>query len=225
VVSKPSVNVPSDVLREIYESPDVNSAVLPQHAEALYRTVRKERPRVVVEIGMAFGASSVAILTALEENGGDGQLISIDPKQSDKWGGRGVAYVEQAELTHRHRLIEETDYLALPELVRAGVVVDFGYIDGWHTFDYTLLDFFYLDRMVPAGGIIALNDCDYPAVEKVAKFVLGHRRYEEIDVGLPERKFVRAPWHRLIGRWVNPNDRYFRKSEVWEPAWDFFAEF
>jgi hypothetical protein len=28
-----------------------------------------------------------------------------------------------------------------------GVQVDFAFMDGWHTFDYTLLDFFYTDKL------------------------------------------------------------------------------
>lgn len=218
-------DVPSDVLRALYESPDVNSVIAPKFAEALYRTVRKEKPRLVVEIGMAFGASSLAILTALEENGGDGQLISLDPNQLAGASGRGVAYVEQAGLAHRHRLIEEVDYLALPNLIREGLVVDFGYIDGWHTFDYSLIDFFLLDKMLRVGGLVAFNDCHYEAVEKVTKFVLSHRHYAEEDVGLPPRRIVRARWHRLVGRWVNTSDRYFRKLDDWEPDFKFFAEF
>ncbi|HET9729781.1 MAG TPA: class I SAM-dependent methyltransferase, partial [Acidimicrobiia bacterium] len=124
-----------------------------------------------------------------------------------------------------HRLIEAFDYVALPDLLRAGTAIEFAYIDGWHTFDYTLLDFFYLDKMLQPGGIVAFNDCHYPAVEKVTSFVVRHRRYVEEDVGIPARRIVRARWHRLIGRWVNVNDRYFRKLEAWEPDYKFYAPF
>jgi predicted O-methyltransferase YrrM len=219
-------DVPSDVLRSIYRGDDSHSIIAPAFAEALYRTVRKEQPRLVVEIGMAFGASSIAMLTALDENGGDGQLISIDPHQhGDGWKGLGVANVERAGLAHRHRLIEEPDFLALPVLVRDQMQVEFAYIDGWHTFDYTLLDFFYVDKLLRVGGVVAFNDCHYPAVEKVTKFVVRHRRYREEDVGLPPRTIVRARWHRLVGRRVNINDRYFRKLQTWEPDFRFFVDF
>jgi predicted O-methyltransferase YrrM len=224
-VSKVAPDVPSEVLRAIYESPDVDSVIAPKFAEALYLTVRKEQPRVVVEIGMGFGASSIAILTALEENGGDGQLISIDPNQQSACSGRGIAYVEEAGLAHRHRLVEDMDYVALPILIHEGLIVDFGYIDGWHTFDYVLVDFFLLDKMLSVGGLVAFNDCHYRAVEKVTKFVLGHRHYAEEDVGLPPRLILRSRWHRFVGRWVNTSDRYFRKLEAWEPDFRFFADF
>jgi hypothetical protein len=128
-------------------------------------------------------------------------------------------------------VIEEPDFLALPRLLALGCKVDFGYIDGWHTFDYTLLDFYYIDRMLPVNGVVGFNDCDYPAVHKAINFVLSHRRYKEVDVGLQPAYGRRKELIRFLrGRWskrhrVLCQDRYFRKLEDWEPNFDFFAEF
>ena len=36
--------------------------------------------------------------------------------------------------------------------------LDFIFIDGWHTFDYTLVDFFYSDLLLKIGGIIIIDD-------------------------------------------------------------------
>ncbi len=204
------------------------------HAEALYRHIRATKPRTCVEVGMANAISTLSILTALEENGGEGRLISIDPNQSTQWRDCGRAAVARAGLAHRHTVREEPDWFALPKLLEAGTRVDFGYIDGWHTFDYALLDFWYLDKMAGAGAVLAFNDCGWPAVEKAIDFVVSHRRYNELDVGLPRsydrplslgilvRKIVRR---RLGDYWRRHEDRYFRKLEAWEPSWDFFARF
>ncbi|NJL87062.1 MAG: class I SAM-dependent methyltransferase [Leptolyngbyaceae cyanobacterium SM1_1_3] len=184
-------------------------------AEALYQTVLAQRPAIAIEIGMAFGISTLSILTALRSLNG-GRLISIDPVQSSTWQGCGAAAVERAGLQYFHQLIEEPDYTALPQLLRTGCQVDFAYIDGWHTFDYTLLDFWYLDKMMQVGGIVGFNDCDWPAIDKAIRFVLSHRRYEEVNVGLRSiEPTAQCPCE----------DRYFRKLEHWEPKWDFFAEF
>ena len=42
-------------------------------------------------------------------------------------------------------LIEEKSYECLPRLVNEKQIVDLIFIDGMHTFDYTLVDFFYGD--------------------------------------------------------------------------------
>lgn len=200
-------------------------------ADALYRTVLVHRPRLVVEVGMANGVSSLAILSALRDAAAAGapagRLISIDPYQRREWHGVGVANVARAGLADAHELMEMPDYLALPELLRGGMRVDFGYIDGWHTFDYTLLDFWYLDRMADAGAVIGFNDCGWRAVHKVIRFLQTHRRYDELDVGLPRAYAARDPLRSLIRRvrgW-STNDRYFAKREVWEPGWNFYAPF
>ncbi len=212
----------------------VHSTIPLAYAEALYQTVLARRPEHVLEVGMAFGVSSLAILSALDRIGGTGRLVSLDPAQSRDWRGCGAAAVARSGLAPRHRLIEEPDYVALPRLLGEGHRIDFAYIDGMHTFDYTLLDFFYVDKLLPAGGVVGFNDCRMPAVHKVLRFVATHRRYRELDVGLPVRfrpkRRVRRALGRLLGQTApfgHPmkQDRYFEKTEVWEPDWNSFTEF
>lgn len=232
------------VLKELFEtgtalSPDgesiaINSNIRLEFAAALYRTIREFKPQNVLEIGMAFGVSSLAILTALDELGAGGTLISVDPFQSTQWKSAGLASVKRAGFENRHRLVEKFDYLALPELLGAGQKLDFAYIDGWHTFDYTLIDFWYVDKMLAAGGGVAFNDCHLTAVTKVIEFVRTHRQYEEIEVGLAvefnDYSPLREPVRILKGQpaerfYKQAQDRYFKKTADWEPEWDFYAEF
>jgi predicted O-methyltransferase YrrM len=216
------------------EAVPVHSNIPQAYAEALYRTVLAHRPSVVLEVGMAFGVSSLAILAALHETGGGGQLISIDPNQATQWQRCGVGAVERAGFRGRHRLIEEFDYVALPRLLASGQRIDLAYIDGWHTFDYALLDFWYVDRLLNVGGLVGFNDCGFRAVDKVIKFVQSHRKYEEMDVGLPADRVDHTRLRGLLRRLTRRppqvsyrmrQDRYFRKVANWEPDWDFFAEF
>lgn len=204
------------------------------YAEALFRAVRALQPRVCVEIGMAMGTSALAILAGLQAGGSGGKLISIDPKQTDKWRSAGRASIERAGYGEHHELIVEPDFLALPPLLRLGLRVDFGYIDGWHTFDHALLDFWYIDRMMSPGGVIGFNDCGMAGVDKAIGFVQSHRKYEEADVGLPV-DYGQLGRTRLLGRILRGRsrglrmrqhqDRYFRKKENWQAPWDFYAPF
>jgi len=59
----------------------------------------------------------------------------------------------------------------LPELERSGQRVDFAFIDGWHTFDFTLVDFFFIDRMLKVGSVVAFDDANWLAIRKVCRFV------------------------------------------------------
>jgi predicted O-methyltransferase YrrM len=197
-----------------------------EHAEALHGAVRRYRPNTVIEVGLANGASAVAMASALESNGG-GRLISIDPNQRKGYDSRGLAALERGGLARYHELIEEPSYLALPSLLRRGVKAEFAYIDGWHSFDYALVDFFYADKLLAPGGIVGFNDAGSRAVDKVLKFVGRYRKYIEIDVGLRRDYRGRNPLftlrRRLLG--LQAQDRYFQKLCDWEPRWDFYVSF
>ena len=68
-------------------------------------------------------------------------------------------------------------HLALPELESRGIKLDFAFVDGSHLFDYVLVDFFYIDRMLRRGGVIAFDDADWPSIRKVCRFIVKNRSY------------------------------------------------
>ena len=222
-----------------------HSGVLPGLATALHRFVAARQPREVLEVGLGQGVSSVAILTALEH----GRLTSIDPIQTRSWKGAGVAEIASLGLADRHRFIEDYDYFALPQLLRAGEHFDLAYLDGWHTFDYTLLDLFYADKLLDVGGVLVVNDCGWAAVDAAVRAFLAHREYVELPVNPPAYQAAYRGNGRVLpygvgrllryvpdskrgivakvlkGRIVRGEDRYFEKRSTTEPRWDHFTFF
>jgi hypothetical protein len=99
----------------------------------------------------------------------------------------------------QHRLIEEMNFLALPSLIAAGAQYDFVFVDGWHSFDYTLVDLFYADLLLRDDGILAVHDTTAPPVYKAVRFLETHKPYERISpplqVELPT--LSRRVWRRL----------------------------
>ncbi|HJN09568.1 MAG TPA: class I SAM-dependent methyltransferase [Pirellulaceae bacterium] len=219
----------NDVLREALVDgtvmhPDghkikVVANINPDCCRALYSTVLTRKPQLVVEIGMAYGVSTLAILSALEANG-QGRLISIDPYIG--WPtGRLVALnqVERAGLAGRHEHRHECSYAALAQLKQEGPPADFVYIDGNHNFDYAFTDFFLSDKLIATGGLIGFNDAGWRSVFRVIRFLEKYRHYREIDVGLPRSFRARNPIFSLIRRIEgrSSDDRYFEKLDDWEP--------
>jgi hypothetical protein len=205
-------------------------SITSDYAVALYGAVKATRPKAIVEIGMASGVASLAMLAALHEIGEGGRLISIDPFQNAPdapWSGIGVANIQKSGFAGSHTLIEKYDYVALPQLVADRQRIQFAYIDGWHTFDYTLLDFFFVDKMMDPNGVVGFNDCGYRAVDRALRFVKTHRKYSEINVGLAANYRGRNPAISLARRLLrfSQSDRYFRKIEEYEPGWHFYARF
>jgi predicted O-methyltransferase YrrM len=204
-----------------------NGGIAPEYAVGLFRAILRKSPAAVLEVGMANGASTLTILSALSQLGGDRLLISIDPSQSAYWSNVGVKNVQANGFSRMHRLIEEPDYLALPKLVEQKLTPDATYIDGRHTFDHVLLDFFYVDKLLTVGGIVGFTDAGWRAIRRVLRFMATHRRYRELDVGIKPnyvgRNIVASIGRRVL-KVVN-NDRWFEKAAAWEPNGNFYASF
>lgn len=147
------------------------SNVSPDEALELYLLVRELKPKVTVEIGFAQGISTVAILSALADNG-LGTHHVIDPYQPD-WGNAGLELVRRAGLEGHlkfHQAFAEDIIPRLPNL-------DFGFIDGSHLFDFTLLEFILIDKKLATGGVIAFHDSWMPSIRKALRYILRNRNY------------------------------------------------
>lgn len=158
----------------------VDSHIDSASGAVLQRAIASVRPSTACEVGLAYGVSTLYMLEALANCGGT--LIGMDPAQNDAhWQGGGLANVSAAGFSERYRFYEEPSQVALPRLAADGVRVQLGFIDGWHTFDHTLVDFFFIDRMLDDGGIIVFDDLGYPAIRRVCDFVLTNRAYELVE--------------------------------------------
>ena len=153
------------------------SYIVLEECELIYRAVAAAKPRAAVEIGMAHGVSSLCIADALRAHDPSARLTIIDPHQRTAYRSSGLHLLQRAGMS-APRLIEQPSDAALPQLVQANERVQFAFIDGWHTFDHALVDFFYCDKLLDAGGIVILSDSAYPAIHALARFVLANRAYE-----------------------------------------------
>ena len=68
-------------------------------------------------------------------------------------------------------------------------------IDGWHTFDHTLVDFFYVDLLLDIDGLIFFDDTEMPSTSRVISFIRENRAYEEMDVPLSNLAVFRKTAH------------------------------
>jgi hypothetical protein len=72
---------------------------------------------------------------------GSGRHTILDPGQYSDFHGVGIANLKRAGFDF-FELIEK------PALLAEGRKFQFALIDGWHTFDHTLLDLFYVNRLL-----------------------------------------------------------------------------
>jgi len=156
----------SGSLVELHSNVSIDEALL------LSSAVRQIKPIRSVEVGLAKGLSTLAILGAIESNG-FGHHIVCDPFQSD-YGDAGIEMVRRACLEHCwefHRKYAE-------EVIPGLDPVQFAFIDASHLFDLTLMEFVLIDKKLDVGGVVGFHDFWMPSLQKLYRFIQKNRSYE-----------------------------------------------
>lgn len=135
--------------------------------------------RRTLEIGCGYGLSSLHICAALSSRSPRAHTI-VDPFQHTTWHGVGVANLRRAGFDF-FELIERPSEFALPDLAeRQPAGFDLVLIDGIHTFDHALVDFFYANRLLRVGGYVLFDDCSMPSVSGVVSYVMKYPAYRPV---------------------------------------------
>ena len=247
----------NSVLEEILRSRQITApdgTILPLHSHVsreqgqfLREIVEQLRATTSLEIGLAYGVSALFICDAMvqQENA---RHIAIDPGQVANWDCIGVHHLRQAGYENLFELREQPSFRALPQLLEEGTQVDFAFVDGEHTFDFVLLDFFYIDRLLRLGGVVAFDDTHIPSIRRVCRFVATNRHYRVLRC-LPatpaefvKRRLV-SPWldsargsRALLSKVAGPSDHAlgldpssrciaFEKLDHDDRQWEFHRDF
>jgi predicted O-methyltransferase YrrM len=156
----------------------LHAAISQEEGEFLAALITRHRFTRTLEVGCAYGISSLYICDALSRQQSPRHTI-IDPLQKILWGNIGVNHLKRAGFDF-YELIEKRSEIALPALLEQGRQFQFTFIDGWHTFDHTLLDFFYVNRLLEEGGVVAIDDVQMPAVRKAIRYISNYPNYRII---------------------------------------------
>jgi predicted O-methyltransferase YrrM len=176
----------------------LHSHIPPQEGRFIQRVVRDVRPPITVslEVGLAYGISAMYICDALREVGA-GQHIVVDPFQDQQWKGVGLHNLTLSGYADMVRFEPTPSAVALPHLIEEGVRIDFAFVDGWHTFDHALVEFFYIDMLLRTGGIVAFDDAGMPSIQKLCRFILTNRAYS-MHAALPSTHWGKHPTARRM---------------------------
>jgi predicted O-methyltransferase YrrM len=143
--------------------------------------VRSERPHSTLEIGMAWGVSTLFILRALLENGDRIRPhVVIDPFQSRKYHNAATRSLSDLGIANLAEFHEEPSELALPQLVREGRQFDLAFIDGGHAFDQVFTDLRYVHLLLRPGGVAIFDDADWDSVLLACRFAEDSYGYQPI---------------------------------------------
>jgi predicted O-methyltransferase YrrM len=174
------------ILSDIFETKQVQDKegnFLPLHSnttreqcEFLQDIIREISPDSSVEVGLAYGISTVAILDALQALGKPFHHIVIDPFQQD-WKNIGLFNIERAGFADKVTFYRKFSDQVLPELYLQEKKVRFAYIDSTKVFDVLLTDVYFIGKMLQVGGVLVLDDCGFPGIRMLVRYLSQHPSY------------------------------------------------
>lgn len=127
--------------------------------------------RVVIEIGLAYGSSALAIGEALCSRAETTvSHILIDPFQATAFGNVGWDALNAAGLAEQTTFIPEPSSIALARLNGDAFTADAAFVDGSHRFHEVFVDLYFLRKLVRPGGLIVLDDEGLPSVATALRY-------------------------------------------------------
>jgi predicted O-methyltransferase YrrM len=210
------------VIEDMYKNnclrSQLTSSLLPDAGMIIYDVIRRHNIEKTLEVGLAYGISTLYICQAHKDNGRDNKVhVAIDPNQSTEWQNVGMFNIERAGLAHLMTHRELSDHVGLPLSLQLGERFQFALIDGLHVFDYAIVDAFYVDLMLDVGGFVVFDDADMAGIAKAVDFFKVNRAYREVvpdDIGLKSFQLLGKTRMKML-RKISNDDR----------PWDHHIEF
>ena len=82
----------------------------------------------------------------------------------------------------RLRFIAASSYACLPTLDLQGRQLDFALVDGSHAFPQPIIDYFYINRHLKVGGLLAIDDLPISSVAMVHSFLITDPAYQLLKI-------------------------------------------
>ena len=177
---------------------DFERVALPNDdGDALRDLLLAEGAQIVIEVGLAYGSSALAIAEALAESDGTRKRhVIIDAFQADFFE-TGWNALTDAGVADTCSLVRERSQLALARLVDQGFIADAAFVDGSHMFHNVFVDLYYLGELVRPSGLVILDDWQWPSVATAVRYFETNLGWRPINMVHTTRLCAyRLPDHR-----------------------------
>lgn len=154
--------------------PDSITGVPMRDGLQIYDIVRRVKPKKTLEIGLAYGVSTMYFLAGLKANG-FGSHIAIDPFEESDWKGIGLVKVQEVQMQKSFSFMPERSHTALARLADQKQTFDVMFIDGAHLYDIAFADFVLADAICPKDCYILLHDTWMNSVQRIVSFIEKNR--------------------------------------------------
>jgi predicted O-methyltransferase YrrM len=151
---------------------DFETVSVPErHCDELRDLMVFEGVEKVVEVGLAYASSALAIGEALAiVNRPLPRHVIIDPFQEREYSNVGWDLLCSAGLDSIATLTLAPSSIALGQLLTEGFIADAAFVDGSHRFHEVFVDLYFLRKIVRPGGLIVIDDDWWPSVHTAAHY-------------------------------------------------------
>jgi len=129
-----------------------------EQAELLFYLIHEIKPILSVEMGFANGLAASVMTTAHMLNGLNGGHVPIEDQAKLVNDGIGHHTMERLELTG-YQIMEHEPALVLPQMLlqQLNQGLKLVYFNGARTFEEQMMEYYYMNRLLNEGGVLAIN--------------------------------------------------------------------
>jgi len=197
------------------------ASLTPERGAVLSAVCRAIKPRATLEVGMAWGVSTLLILEALAESDVPAAPhVVMDLAQSTFYHNAARLSLKKLGLENYVEFYEAPSELVLPHLLAGGRQFDFAFIDGDHHFDSAFNDFRFAHLLLVPGGTILFDDAWGDSVYLVSRYAEVNFGYQPVEIACPMPRY-----HERAALWAVQKPLQPVERGSWEaPIKPFFNE-
>jgi predicted O-methyltransferase YrrM len=198
---------------------DFDVVTVPERdCDALRDLLIAEGVETIVEVGLAYGRSALAIGEALVAVEASRPLhVIIDPMQATEWSNVGWRLLRSAGLDTIARLLLQPSSMALPHLIAERLTADAAFVDGSHRFHEVFVDLYFLRKIVRPGGLIVLDDHWWPSVRTAAHYFEANMGWRVVQGALDAGTIDHETGRTRLRGFRLPNPPFEPSFEAFQP--------
>jgi cephalosporin hydroxylase len=174
-----------------------------------------------LETGLANGGSALAILATAMESNYPIRHTAFDPYQESEWKNEGLGKVREilgmdaeraknVDFTHSAKPAA----IGLAEMEDHGECVHFAFLDDGHRFDDNLVELYFVNKMLVAGGVMIFDDFHMPSVKATVNFIENNLPYKRLKSPARFAAYVKTgPDHRKWDHYGSFTARFEAKDK------------
>lgn len=193
--------------------------------QKLTKLIEKYRPTNILQIGCAYGISSLWIESAADYLHNH-TIVEILPENIKKTKKN----LKEFGLGSNIHFIEGFSQVELGKLLKRGLQYDFIFHDGDERFDGLMADVFFIQKLLKLKGLYVQRNLWNPSIREVIAFVLSNYKYKILEINQAEslllkniemrKKILQKLGHSKLNDLI-----VLQKKSSDERNWDHFKAF